>query len=94
MEGGFKKVARTDAFKRDYKRLKPDLQKLVDDCIKDLFKSPLPSARRAHRINDGLPKIFSADVDPNKSHKISFQIDGETCILRRVGSHKAIDRSS
>ncbi len=94
MEGGFKQVAYTGTFQRDYKRLKPELQKLVDKCIEDFYKSPIPDKRRAHRINDDLPKIFSVDVTGNKSHKLSFQIEGEICILRRVGTHGDIDRSS
>jgi hypothetical protein len=92
---GFKRVARTGAFERDYKRLSRDLQRAVDSCIEDLFKTPIPAARRAHRINaDTNPKVFSVDVTANKSHKMSFSIDDDMCILRRVGTHGQIDRSS
>lgn len=94
MDGGFKKIGKTGTFDRDYKRLSPELQKAVDQCILDLFRSPIPSMRRAHRINNSFPKVFSVDVTSNHSHKISFQIEGEECILRRVGTHAQIDRSS
>jgi mRNA-degrading endonuclease YafQ of YafQ-DinJ toxin-antitoxin module len=94
MEGGFKSVAKTGTFERDYKRLSPELKRAVDDCIRDLYKSPIPSTRRAHRINDSLPKVFSVDVTSNKAYKLSFQIEGEMCILRRVGTHAQIDRSN
>jgi len=95
MQGGFT-VTFTERFKRDYKRLPADLQKAVNDCIRDLMKDPVPAARRAHRINDKqFPKVYSVDVTPNKSHKLSFEIvDGNTAVLRRVGTHKDIDRSN
>lgn len=94
MEGGFKKVAKTGTFERDFKRLSPEIQRAVEECVRDLYRSPIPNSRRAHRINDSLPKIFSVDVTSNKAYKISFGIDGDTCILRRVGTHRQIDRSN
>jgi mRNA-degrading endonuclease YafQ of YafQ-DinJ toxin-antitoxin module len=93
MKGGFK-FAFTERFKKDYKRLSPDLQHMADQCIRDLAKDPIPASRRAHRINnDQFPKVFSLDVTPNKSHKLSFHIEGDTAWLRRIGTHGDIDRS-
>lgn len=94
MQGGFG-IALTERFKKDYKKLSPDLQKAVDDCITDLAKDPIPASRRAHRINTGqFPKVFSLDVTSNKSHKLSFEIDGNQAVLRRVDTHREIDRSN
>lgn len=94
MQGGFG-IAFTERFKKDYKALSPDLQNAVDECIVDLGKDPIPATRRAHRINTGqLPKVFSLDVTSNKSHKLSFQLEGTTALLRRVGTHREIDRSN
>jgi hypothetical protein len=39
------------------------------------------------------PKVSTIDVLPNKSYKISFKIDGTVAILRRVATHKTIDRT-
>lgn len=91
---GFARVAVAGTFERDYRRLSKDVQRAVDACIRDLYKTPIPAARRAHRINEHAnPKVFSVDVTSNKSHKMSFSIEGDMCLLRRVGTHKEIDRS-
>ena len=93
MQGGFQ-IAVTARFRKDYARLAPDIQRQVDDCIRDFALDPLPASRRAHRINTAqFPKVFSVDVTSNKSHKLSFQIDDGVAILRRIGTHKEIDRS-
>lgn len=94
MQGGLT-VSFTERFKKDYKRLSVDLQRQVDECIMDFCKDPIPASRRAHRINsDQFPKVFSVDVTPNKSHKLSFEIDGNVAKLRRIGTHGEIDRSN
>lgn len=93
MAGGITAITRTDAFKRDYKRLDPQLQNQVDEALVDLLKNPVPSSRRFHIIDNARPKVYSIDVTKNKSHKISFEIDGSACLLRRVGTHKDIDRN-
>lgn len=94
MEGGFS-IAFTDRFKKDYKSLPGNLQQAVDACIADLAKDPIPTSRRSHRINQGqFPKVFSVDVTSNKSHKLSFEINGDQALLRRVGTHREIDRSA
>lgn len=93
MQGGYT-VAFTERFKKDYKSLSPDLQSAVDECIKDFSKDPIPASRRGHRINTGrFPKVFSVDVLTNKSYKLSFEINGDEVMLRRVGTHREIDRN-
>jgi mRNA-degrading endonuclease YafQ of YafQ-DinJ toxin-antitoxin module len=93
MAGNIKSIQRADTFKRDFKRLDPQLQSEVIHAIEDLLSNPIPTSRRFHTIDRTRPKVYSIDVTGNKSHKISFQIDGETATLRRVGTHKEIDRS-
>jgi mRNA-degrading endonuclease YafQ of YafQ-DinJ toxin-antitoxin module len=93
MQGGYT-IAFTERFKKDYKALSTDVQDAVDACILDLEKDPLPAVRRGHRINAGrFPKVFSVDVFSNKSYKISFEINGKEALLRRVGTHREIDRT-
>lgn len=93
MAGGIKTIERTTAFKRDFKRLDPQLQKQVGDAIADLLADPVPANRRFHAIDHGRPKVYSIDVTGNKSHKISLEINGTHCTLRRVGTHRDIDRN-
>ena len=83
-------------FVRDYARLPIDIQKRVDACLRDLAQDPVPGTRRLHCISIGgrRPQVFSVDVLPNKSYKLSFEVDGRFAVLRRVGTHQEIDRAS
>jgi mRNA-degrading endonuclease RelE of RelBE toxin-antitoxin system len=91
---GAASVSFTDTFKKDFSRLTPDIQKLAEACIGDILKDPIPGARRAHNVTPRgkKPTIYTVDVTDNKAYKLSFHLDGSTAVLRRVGTHKAIDR--
>lgn len=39
------------------------------------------------------PSIFTIHATRNHSHKISFEIEGDVAIMRKIGTHKEIDRS-
>ena len=71
----------------------PQLQKEVLLAIKDLMEDPIPAKRRFHTIDSKRPKVYSIDVTSNKAYKISLQIDGTVCLLRRVGTHRDIDKN-
>jgi hypothetical protein len=66
----------------------------VKGRLEDLEKDPVPTGLRMHPVTPAgvKPKIYTVDVYPNKSYKISFQLSGDELILRRVGTHKQIDR--
>lgn len=93
---GSASVTYTDAFKKDFGRLSADIKKLAKDCIADILKDPIPGARRAHNITPrgSKPTIYSVDVTPNKAYKLSFHLEGDVAVLRRVGTHRAIDRQA
>lgn len=93
-QGGWT-VRPSTRFLRDYKRLSPDLQREVDNSLRDLGRQPVPAMRRLHRISPAgqRPQLFSVDVTPNKAYKISFELDGAFAVLRRVGTHAEIDRN-
>lgn len=86
----------TDRFERDYRGLQVDLQRAVDECIFDLESDPIPSSRRPHSVTPRgtRPNVLTVDVTANKSHKLSFHIEGRVAVLRRVGTHKQIDRGA
>lgn len=92
MQGNLK-IRATDRFKRDFKRLPVDLQMQTEECLLAFSEDPLPESRRPHRVNSTRPKVFSLDVTSNKSHKVTFMIEGGVAILLRVATHKEIDRS-
>jgi len=88
------RIELSERFQRDLKGLSPDLLKTVKEAVGDLLKSPIPATRRFHRLHGYTdPKVYTIDVLPNKSYKISFKIDGNVATLRRVATHKTIDRT-
>jgi mRNA-degrading endonuclease RelE of RelBE toxin-antitoxin system len=84
----------TDRFQREYKSLSVELKQAVDETIRDLNKDPIPTVRRFHSLKGFKnPKLYTVDVTSNKAYKISLAIDGETATLRRIATHKEIDRA-
>ncbi|MGN4069454.1 hypothetical protein ACS0Y7_33135 [Burkholderia gladioli] len=87
-------VKKTDRFKKDYDSLTADLKASVDAAIVDLFKDPIPPGRRFHSLGGYKnPRLFTIDVTPNKAYKISLEISGSCATLRRIASHRVIDRA-
>ncbi len=91
---GATSISFTEGFKRDYSKLPPNIRELADGCMKDILQDPIPGARRAHSVTPRghKPTVYTVDVTANKAYKLSFHIEGCTAILRRVDTHKAIDR--
>jgi hypothetical protein len=86
-------IRRTDRFEREIKALKPDILEAAKEAIKDLQKDPIPTSRRLHKLGGYKnPKVYTVDVLSNHSYKISLEIDGQTATLRRIATHKEIDR--
>jgi hypothetical protein len=83
---------RNRRFERDMKALPPEILEAAKDAIRDLFKLPIPAARRLHRLHGYRnPKVYTIDVLSNHSYKISLEIEGDVATLRRVATHKTID---
>ncbi len=93
MIGGLS-VQMTASFERDFNSLPRDIQVATVECIEDLAANPIPARRRIHSVSPQghKPTIYSADVTSNKAYKLTFQIDSRLAILRRVGTHRQIDR--
>lgn len=86
-------LRRKKRFQKEYDDLTPDLKDCVGDAIRDLMCNPIPIGRRFHSLSGYKnPKIYSIDVTPNRAYKISLEVDGESATLRRVATHKEIDR--
>ncbi len=94
MRGGFQ-IELTARFRRDYESLSVDIKRHVDLCIIELGQDPLPNTRRAHAVTPRghRPTIYTVDVTANKAYKLSFHVADRTAVLRRVGTHRQIDRS-
>lgn len=86
-------LRRKSRFDGDLKAPPLNIQTEVKAAIQDLLKDPIPATRRLHPLTGFKnPKIYTIDVFSNHSYKISLEIDGEVATLRRVASHKTIDR--
>ncbi len=91
-------IRRTDwspTFTNDYEKLPDNIKLLVLQALKDLCREHIPARLRLHPLGGYRnPKVYTIDVAGNHAYKASLSIDGETARLRRVGTHKQIDRTA
>lgn len=88
------RLAYLPKFKKDYKKLPLDIQKKVSEAASDLLKNPRPQRLRLNKLRGYCnPSLYAIHITSNHSHKISLEIKETTATLRRVGTHKEIDRS-
>lgn len=84
-----RRVERKDSFKSDFKKLPPEIQQHVIRAIQGLVRDPIPARLRFEKQGG----YYTIHVTSNHSHKLSFELDGDLARLRRVGTHKEIDRA-
>lgn len=87
-------VKMSERFIRDFESLSPDLKLCAIECLEDFRREFLPNARRPHSVTPkGVkPTIFTMDVTRNKSHKLSYLVNGNVAYLLRLDTHRSIDR--
>ena len=79
-------------FKRDFKKLAPDMKIKTKAKLRDLLTHPRPNGLRFEKLKGVKnPSIYTIHVTGN--YKISFEINGTVVILRRVANHGKIDRA-
>jgi mRNA-degrading endonuclease YafQ of YafQ-DinJ toxin-antitoxin module len=80
-------------FKAEFKALSDDAKKACIEALKTLQSHPQAKSLRLHTLK-GMPKptIWKIDVYANHSWQITFELVGTTAELKRIGTHKAIDR--
>jgi mRNA-degrading endonuclease RelE of RelBE toxin-antitoxin system len=84
----------TERFKKELNALSPDLRTQVDEVLSQLLQYPIPRGLRFHKLNGYRnPCLYSVTVTGNDSHKVSFSIDGNIAVLRRIATHRRIDRN-
>jgi len=84
----------SETFARDYKKAPLEIRKKVGPALELLKQYPQPAKLRTHSITGCFsPRILKIDVTSNKSWQITFSMDGTTAILRRLATHKEIDRT-
>lgn len=92
------RIAKVDmgrtSFARALRALPREIQGPALGAITDLTQTPIPARLRFEkRSGYKRPDIYTIHITRNHSHKLSFELSGDTAILRKIGTHKEIDRS-
>ena len=87
------KFKHTQSFKKDIKRLPSTVQAHAKACVRDLLSNPIPPSRqlkkRKGKRKNG-PDIWQARV--TRDVRLTFEMDEDTAVLRRIGSHNRIEK--
>jgi len=83
------KIAFTRPFKRDYKGLPENIQKQTDKQITHLLDNPNHPSLQMKKM-EGHRSVWEAGI--TKGYRMTFQINGDICLLRRVGTHAILKR--
>jgi mRNA-degrading endonuclease RelE of RelBE toxin-antitoxin system len=79
------------SFDREYKKLPPEIKRLIPDKLKDLLNNPRPPGLGFEKLKGYKnPDIYTIHITGN--YKMSFVIDGSKATLRHIGTHNDIDR--
>lgn len=82
------------SFKNNYRRLPDEIKDFVDSALEDLLSYPQPKKLRLEKLQgNNKPPVYTIHVTPNHSHKLSFELRGDVAVMRKIGTHKEIDRS-
>ncbi|MCK9363723.1 MAG: hypothetical protein M0P74_09035 [Syntrophales bacterium] len=78
------KLEFTEAFIKDYRKLPSNIQKITDKNLALLIANSKHPSLHIKKMND--PRnIWEGRV--TDSYRFTFQVKGETCFLRRIGTH-------
>jgi len=83
------KLAFTKPFKRDYKGLPENIQELIDKQIAHLLENPKYPSLQIKKM-ESRQTIWEARI--TKGYRMTFQIVGDTYLLRRVGTHSILKK--
>jgi mRNA-degrading endonuclease RelE of RelBE toxin-antitoxin system len=78
------KLLFTKPFIRDYRRLPQRLQKLADKQLELLLDNPRHPSLKTKKMQDPR-EIWEGRL--TQSYRFTFQIQGDTYVLRRIGTH-------
>lgn len=82
----------TPQYQRRYKKLTPDMQARVDSKLEDLQANPRPPGLGFEKLKGYQnPDVYTIHITGN--YKLSFEVNGDVALLRRVGTHDEIDRA-
>ena len=82
-----KKLRILKTFKKDYKKLPPEIKEKVDKQLEFLLNNPDHPSLNLHLIR-GTKGIWEGYVDYR--YRFTFEMEGDYYVLRKVGSHDII----
>lgn len=77
-------IIRLDSFKKDFKRLPLEIQERIEKQLRLLISNPRHPSLHIKKMND--PRNIW-EVRITQSYRLTFQVEKDTYILRRVGTH-------
>ncbi len=77
-------LLRTERFKKDFKRLPREIQTRTAKALELFLSNPRHPSLCVKRM-EGTPNIWELRVTQN--HRITFQFEQESILLRRIGTH-------
>jgi mRNA-degrading endonuclease RelE of RelBE toxin-antitoxin system len=83
------KIAFTKPFRRDYKNLPDHIQEQIDKQITQLLKNPKHPSLHVKKM-EGHESIWEVRI--TKGYRMTFQINRDVYLLRRVGIHSILKR--
>ena len=82
------KLVFTAPFRRDYQSLPAKVQRALDKALVFLLANPRHPSLRAKKIQ-GTDIWYTR---ASRAHRFTFQLEGDTATLRRVGTHAILAR--
>jgi len=83
------RVSVTKLFKQDYQGLPEEIRKQIDKQILRLMENPKHPSLTIKKM-EGHTSVWEARI--TKGYRMTFQIDGDIFLLRRVGTHSILKR--
>jgi len=82
------RVVFTEPFKKDYEELPSKIQRVLNKALKFLIKNPRHPSLRIKKFPS--TSIWYGRL--SRAYRFTFQQSGEVVILRRVGTHRILDK--
>jgi mRNA-degrading endonuclease RelE of RelBE toxin-antitoxin system len=76
-------------FKKDYRSLPKDIQKLADKQLAHLFKNPGHPSLKTKKMQDPR-EIWEGRI--NYAYRFTFHWKRKICVLRRIGTHGVLKK--
>ena len=79
-------------FLKGFEKLKPEIKKAAVSALNKFKETPQAKSLRFHRLSSVKPPVWKIDIFTDHSWQIAMRVEGETCILLSVDTHKNMDR--